>query len=78
MGTGRSRSDVSQGQRVRQLSRALLTLMSAPATSLGVGWLVLTDRWSGAGDRLQTLQSRHRPYRADQSLRTLQPALMID
>jgi hypothetical protein len=28
---------------MRQLSHTLLTLMSAPAAGLGVGWLVLTD-----------------------------------
>lgn len=51
MGTGPSRSDVAQCQHVRQMSRALLTLMLAPAAGLGVGWLVQTGRWSG-GDRL--------------------------
>jgi hypothetical protein len=32
--------------------------MSAPAAGLGVGWLVLTDRWSDGGERQQPLQTR--------------------
>ncbi len=69
MGTGRSQSDVAQCQHVGQLSRALLTLMSAPAAGLCVGCLVLTDRWCGGGDRLQPLQSGRPSNRCECPLR---------
>jgi hypothetical protein len=70
MGTGRARPDVARCQHVRQLSVALLTLMSAPAAGLGVGWRVLTGCGSGGGDRPKPLQSRT-AWRANEVL--LQP-----
>jgi len=41
--------------------------MSAPAAGLGVGWLVLTDRWTDGGDRQQPLRSGQSVIRSNRS-----------